>query len=65
VESALEQFSDKNQVEIVWKSFQLDPSLPEVAEESCVDYIVKSKGIGREQMKGMLSNVASSAKQVA
>lgn len=64
IETALEQFSGKDQIEIEWKSFQLDPSLPEIAKESSVEYIAKSKGLDIEQVRGMLSNVAFSAKQV-
>ncbi len=63
-ETALEQFTGKNQIEVVWKSFQLDPSIPEIAEESYQDYLVKRKGMNAEQVSGMLSNVSSSAKQV-
>ncbi len=63
-ETALEQFPDKNHVEVVWKSFQLDPDMPEVAEESYGEYLVKRKGMGSEQVKGMLANVTESAKQV-
>lgn len=63
-ETALEQFQDKNHIEVVWKSFQLDPNMPDVSEESQEDYLVKRKGLSREQVKGMLANVTQSAKQV-
>ena len=63
-ESALEQFADKKHIEVIWKSYQLDPSIPEVAKESYHDYLVKHKGMPSEQVKGMLDNVTLSAKQV-
>ena len=63
-EKALEQFADKDKVEVEWKSFQLDPTIPEVAEENQVDYLVKRKGMNREQVKGMLENVTQMAQQV-
>ena len=63
-EKALEQFADKNHVEVIWKSFQLDPEIPEVANESYLDYLVKRKGISADQVKGMLDNVTQSARQV-
>lgn len=63
-EKALEQFADKDKVEVEWKSFQLDPTIPEVAKENQVDYLVKRKGMNREQVKGMLENVTQMAQQV-
>jgi|SRR5690554_2388252 len=63
-EAALEQFADKDKVEVEWKSFQLDPTIPEVAEESQEDYLVKRKGMSKEQVQGMLANVTQMAKQV-
>jgi len=63
-ESALAQFADKEHIEIEWKSYQLDPSLPEAASnESQEDYLVKRKGMSREQVQGMLANVTEMAKQ--
>lgn len=63
-ETALEQFADKSHIEVLWKSYQLDPSLPDVVNESYEDYLVKVKGMGADQVKGMLDNVTQSAKQV-
>lgn len=63
-ETALEQFADKNHVEVIWKSFQLDPGIPNVATESYQDYLVKRKGMSVDQVKGMLDNVTQSARQV-
>lgn len=63
-ETALEQFDYKNEIEVVWKSFQLDSEIPEVAKESYQDYLVKRKGMSVVQVKGMLDNVTQSAKQV-
>lgn len=63
-ETALAQFSDKSKIEIVWKSFQLDSAIPEVAKENQEDYLVKHKGMSREQVKGMTANITEMAKQV-
>jgi predicted DsbA family dithiol-disulfide isomerase len=63
-ETALEQFSNKNGIEVVWKSFQLDPSLPEVQDSNYTDYLMVSKGLGRPQVEGMLNNVTQMAKGV-
>lgn len=62
-ETAMEQFSDKGNIEVEWKSFQLDPTAPEVAVESQEDYLVKRKGMSKDQVKGMLANVTEVAKQ--
>ncbi|SDW20437.1 DsbA family oxidoreductase [Aequorivita viscosa] len=63
-ETALEQFEYKKHIDVVWKSFLLDPSIPEIAEESYHDYLVTRKNMSPEQVKGMLENVTQSAKQV-
>lgn len=63
-ETALAQFPQREYIEVVWKSFQLDGSIPEVAEETYENYLVKRKGMSTEQVQGMLKNVTQSAKQV-
>ena len=62
-ETAMAQFADKEDIEIIWKSYQLDPTIPEVANETYEDYLVKRKGISLEQAKSTLANVTQSAKQ--
>ena len=64
-ETALEKFADKDHIEVVWKSFLLDPSMAEdmATTESYTDYLVKHKGMSASQVKGMLENVTQSAKQ--
>lgn len=61
LEKAMEQFTDKNQIEIIWKSFQLDPSAPEVSSESMKDYLVKTKGMSHHQVDEMLESVTQTA----
>ena len=63
-ETALEQFANKDHIEVIWKSYQLDPSIPEVPKENYQDYLVIRKGMSVGQVKGMLENVTQSAKQV-
>ena len=63
-EIALEQFEHKNELEVVWKSYQLDSRIPEEPKDSYQDYLVKNKGMSLEQVKGMLDNVTLSAKKV-
>jgi predicted DsbA family dithiol-disulfide isomerase len=62
-ESALGQFADRDRVEIVWKSFQLDPSIPEKTEEENVfRYLAQRKGISYEQSVQMHQGVVQTAK---
>ncbi|MBE8721887.1 DsbA family oxidoreductase [Sphingobacterium pedocola] len=63
-ETALEQFAERKNIEVIWKSFQLDASIPEVATESYAEYLVKRKGMAAEQVQGMLTNVTEMASQV-
>ena len=62
-EAALEQFPDKNHIEVIWKSYQLDPSMADVQTHNYQDYLVKHNGMSAEQVNGMLANVTQSAKQ--
>ena len=62
-ESALGQFADRDHIEIVWKSFQLDPSIPEKTEEENVfRYLAQRKGISYEQSVQMHQGVVQTAK---
>lgn len=62
-EQALKEFGDVK-LEIEWKSFQLDPSLPETSEEGVYEYLAKRKGFSVEQSKAMHNNVVKMAANV-
>ena len=62
-EKALTQFTEKEKIETVWKSFQPDASVPDIATESYEEYLVKRKGLSAEQVKGMLQNVTQMARE--
>ena len=62
-EDALEKFSNKDEVEIVWKSFQLDPSLKTDTHTSMLDYFVKTKGVSEEQAMQMFSGATKMAEE--
>lgn len=62
-ETAMTQFADRDHIEVVWKSYQLDPTIPEVANESHENYLVKRKGMSPEKVNEMLRHVTQSAKQ--
>ncbi|MFC7401810.1 DsbA family protein [Citricoccus sp. GCM10030269] len=63
-EQALSAFEHREQVEVEWKSYQLDPTLPEHDDRSEIDYLVESKGFSREQVAGMLGHVSEQAASV-
>jgi len=50
-EKALEQFSEKENLEIVWKSFKLNPELKTDTSKNIYEYLSESKGISVEYAK--------------
>ena len=60
-EKALEQFEHADEVKVTWRSYQLDPTLPEHDDRSEVDYLVASKGLPRAQVEEMVGHVAEQA----
>jgi protein disulfide-isomerase len=63
-EQALKQFPDSDHVEIVWKSFQLDPDIPTSFDTkvNVYKYLAERKGISYEQSVAMHQNVVNMAK---
>lgn len=53
-ENALKQFSENENVEIVWHSFELDPSIQTDTSISSLEYFVQAKGIGKDQAQQMM-----------
>lgn len=68
-EQALQQFRYKDQVKIEWKSFQLDPSIPETSEDggsfrikqNVSQYLALRKGISYEEAVEMNEAVSGMA----
>jgi predicted DsbA family dithiol-disulfide isomerase len=63
-EKALAEFEGKENVEIEWKSFQLNPSLKTDAGKSINQYLAEIKGWSLEQAKEMNARVSAMAKEV-
>jgi predicted DsbA family dithiol-disulfide isomerase len=63
-ESALAQFEHKGDVEIVWKSFQLNPDMKTEVGKNINQYLAEIKGWSVEQSKEMNDRVTGMAKQV-
>ena len=52
-DEALAQFAEKENIEFVWKSFQLNPNLKTNLDQTLYEHLSESKGISVEQAKGM------------
>ncbi|KFE99053.1 DsbA family oxidoreductase [Chryseobacterium luteum] len=61
-EQALEKLPFKNEVEIEWKSFQLDPTLDASKPQSTIEYFKEKKGFPAEQASQMIAQVAQMGK---
>jgi predicted DsbA family dithiol-disulfide isomerase len=62
-ERALDQFEHKDQVEIIWRSFQLDPDAPPEYKGNINDMLVEKKGISRAKAEAMHKHVTDLAAQ--
>jgi predicted DsbA family dithiol-disulfide isomerase len=63
-EAALAQFEHKNQVEVVWKSFQLQPDMVTDPTQNTLEHLAQSKGWTMEYTKQVTANVVAMAKEV-
>lgn len=62
-ESALAGFKHRDQVEIVWKSFELDPNAPRTSEQALDEMLSKKYGMSREKAAAANARVTSLAAQ--
>lgn len=62
--NALEQFSPKNDVEILWHSFQLDPSAKREEGKDIYDHLAEKYGQDREWALNVNSNLVENARKV-
>ena len=63
-ENALNRFDNKEQVEIIWHSFQLDPDVIPVQGQSVDQYLADRKGVSLKEGKEMNEYMSSIAKEV-
>lgn len=63
-EKALSEFVNKEQIEIEWKSFQIDPTIPEVPkyQDDMYMFVADRKGFSYEQSKKMHQDLTQYAK---
>lgn len=62
-EAALARFSHKDDVDIVWRAFELDPSAPSVHEGDNATRLARKYGRTREQAVAMIQGVTDTAKR--
>jgi predicted DsbA family dithiol-disulfide isomerase len=61
-EAALKSFENTADIEIVWKSYQLDPEMPkQPIKQNVYEYLASRKGISVDQSKAMHDNVVNMA----
>lgn len=63
-EKGLAQFADKDKIEVVWHSYELDPTLKTDENIDILDYFVESKGMPKDQAQQMLAHPIAMGKSV-
>ncbi len=53
-----------NEIEIVWKSFILDPTIPADSNQSLTDYFINTKGLSLSQVEKLTNKIQNQAKNV-
>ncbi|MBD7913352.1 MULTISPECIES: DsbA family oxidoreductase [Clostridium] len=64
LEIALNKFKHKDEVEVIFKSFELDPGAKKKYDENIHELIAKKYGIPLEQAKGSNAKLVEQAKEV-
>ena len=64
LEIALENFSGGNNVEIVWKSFELNPNIAHDPNLSLQEYLSETKGLDTESVKHMYQKLQSQGREL-
>src|SRR5690606_5155631 len=63
-EAAVTQFAGNNEIDLVWKSFQLDPNIPTPTDTSTntIQYLSETKGMSQAQVQSMTQGVTQTAR---
>jgi predicted DsbA family dithiol-disulfide isomerase len=61
LEAALAQFPHKDQVQVVWHNFELDPDAPAETKENQYEVVARKYGVSPGQAKEMTARVLASA----
>lgn len=60
-EHALAKFPEKDKVKLIWKSYQLDPTISAADDKNYIKHLQQKKGWGEKQTKEILDNVTQMA----
>ncbi len=60
-EKGLESFAGKDQVDVIWRSYQLDPGAPTETDENVNAMLARRKGISVEEAASMNDHVSAMA----
>lgn len=60
-ETALDGFAHRDDVEVEWRSYQLDPSLPDHYAGTETEYLSQAKGLPADQVRQMFDHVTAQA----
>ena len=60
-EEALGQFGHRDQVEVIWRSYQLDPNAPRTSELTMNEMLAKKYGVSTQQAAAMNDRVSTIA----
>ena len=63
-EEALESFPHKDQVEVIYRSYELDPNEPRDTDQTTYDSLAKKYGMSVQEAKSMTENVVAQARTV-
>ncbi len=61
LETALADHPQRDEIEVTWHSYQLDPTLPERYDGTEIDYLASRKGMPQEQVRQMFGHVTEQA----
>jgi predicted DsbA family dithiol-disulfide isomerase len=63
-ESALAEFEHRDDVEVAWRSFELDPSAPTEREGDYVTHLAGKYGMSRDQAQNMIDSMTAKGASV-
>ena len=61
LERAIEQFAHREEVEVVWRAFELDPGAPKLREGDNVAHLAQKYGRSKAEATAMIRNVEQTA----
>ncbi|WP_042347550.1 DsbA family oxidoreductase [Bacillus massiliigorillae] len=63
-EQGLEKFAHKDRVEVIFKSYQLEPHSPKVVDKDIYTVLSEKQGVSYEQAKGFTQQITQQAKEL-